>query len=212
MKEKRFLLENTEQRALQNEDGQKYVTGYASLFNQRSKLILEKGKMFHEVIHTSAFDDVLQRSDLDVVFTYEHDRNQPIARLNTARGINTLQLEVDERGLKYTAQIPETTRGLDTYNSIAAGNIFESSFWFSIRKEDEKWQYDGDGNLIRNIYKVDNLFDVSAVVNGAYANTDLEAAQRSLQEFVEPDNKIDRDVMKMELDLIELDLLKLKNK
>ena len=180
-KEKRFIKLNDENlctRALQDEEGNKIIEGYASVFNHRSKLIFENGKIFNEVISRSAFDDVLQNENLDVLLTFQHDTNRPMARLNPSKGINSLQLSVDEKGLKYRAVLPNTSLANDTYELIRSGVLFENSFIFTVKREDETWAKDEQGNNIRTINKVSGLYDVSVVVEGAYSNTDLMIAER----------------------------------
>lgn len=186
MREKRILKLDTNHitRALKDEAGNKVLEGYASVFNQRSKLIFESGKMFFEVIQKGAFDEVLASDSLDVLLTYQHDLGQPLARLNKSKGLRSLILTVDEYGLKFRAILNNTTLANDTYERVKSGECFECSFVFVVEKANERWEKEDEEN-VRYISKIDSLYDVSVVVNGAYANTDLTAAERSLKEFKE---------------------------
>ena len=199
-KEKRFVKLKSDKsiRAKINKDGSKYIEGYASVFNQRSKLIFENGKEFYEIIERNAFDKVLKSKDLDVLLTYQHNLNEPIARLNTAKAINNLTLTVDEKGLKYKALLPNTNLANDIFELIKSGSLFENSFIFTVGSE--RWTKDKAGNNIRYIESVSGLYDVSVVVNGAYANTDLSVAERKLEENVDELEKMKLTIKRLNND------------
>jgi len=154
----------------EEENGQHYLIGYASVFSHLSKPIFEQGKLFREIIAPGAFDELLA-SQPDVRLLFNHDRNQLLAR--TISG--TLTLEVDEKGLLYKALMPNTQLGQDTYEMVKRGDIFENSFGFAVRKGDDTWTVDEEGNNIRTINKISYLYDVSAVIDGAYSTTSVEA-------------------------------------
>lgn len=210
-KEKRYiqLTDNLNLRAETTEEGKKYIGGYASVFNQRSKLIFENGKTFFEVIERNAFDNVLQSEDLDVLLTYQHNMNEPISRLNKAKAIDNLTLETDDTGLKYSAVLPNTRLANDIFELIQTRSLFENSFIFTVDKE--RWEKDEEGNNIRYIESVSGLYDVSVVVNGAYANTDLAVAQRNLE--AQQEEEKEQDVKEIEEKKIfnERELDKIKN-
>lgn len=209
LKEKRYNAITDAQlslRAEKNDAEELTISGYASVFNKRSKLIFERGRMFYEIIEPNAFDNVLKRSDLDVIMTYQHNPNEVLARKNVSKDIKSLELSVDETGLRYTATLANTTSARDTWENVKAGNLYENSFVFTVEREGERWEKDDEGNNIRYIKEVSGLYDVSVVVNGAYSDTDMEAAKRSLQEFeksLEPEqSEVERD--NMEIDILEL--------
>lgn len=168
-------------RSEQNEGGfdDIWIEGYAAVFNQRSKLILENNKLFYEVIKPEAFDDVLRSENLNVKAVIDHDNSKMLARTKSG----TLELFVDEYGLKYRILLPETNLGRDIKNMVERGDIYESSFKYSTRKGDDVFGRDENGDLIHTVNKIRGLYDVSLVVDGAFANTNLEIAKRSLQEF-----------------------------
>ncbi|WP_017732719.1 HK97 family phage prohead protease [Nafulsella turpanensis] len=210
MKEKRILIGaefNT--RALKDEAGNKIIEGYAAVFNHRSKLLFENGKLFYEVIERGAFDDVLKAEDLDVVFTYQHNRNEPLSRLNRSKGVETLTLSTDEKGLFFRAILNDTTTANDTYKRIDSGEVFECSFVFTVTKEHERWERDEEGNNIRYISKINSLHDVAAVVDGAYSSTDIAVAQRSFEEFQEQGQPVVEEVPDTYFDQLKIEILKL---
>lgn len=166
--EKRAFGSNIEIRA-EGENETPTISGYASVFNRMS----ENLGGFREIIAPGAFDNVL---DNDVRALFNHDANFLLAR--TASG--TLRLSVDEEGLRYEFEPPNTTAGRDLVESMKRGDITQSSFAFTVRSD--SWE-ERDGTMIRTIDKVDRLFDVSPVTYPAYP--DASVGLRSLQAFKE---------------------------
>lgn len=183
IKEKRFVSPEKSVRVEQNEKGQTVLSGYGSVFGQRSKLIFERGKFFYETIERTAFDGVLNnREGLNVVMTYNHDRSQMLGRTSSG----TLNLSTDDYGLRYEVVLPDTQLARDLSELIKRGDIFESSFIFSVDKEGERWQKTEEGWL-RNIISVNGLYDTSLVVDGAYANTSMQLTERQLEIIDQPE-------------------------
>ena len=177
MKTTKRILEGSQvsYRAVE-ENGKNYLEGYASVFNQRSKLIYENGKYFYEVIAPEAFDEALRESS-DVKLNFNHENDKILAR--TKNG--TLELSIDEKGLKFRAELPDVTYARDIWNLVKVQTLFENSFAFIVRKGDDEWSKDEQGNLIRLIRKVAKLIDVSVVVDGAYSNTTISARDLNLE-------------------------------
>ena len=165
-----FPTEETSFRAIE-EEGKRYLEGYASVFQQKSKLIFEHGKFFYEVIDPRAFNEVLNDPKLDVYLTFNHSRDKVIARTTSG----TLQLSTDQKGLKFRAELPNVSYALDAYELVKRGDLFENSFAFVVKSGDEEWTKDSEGNNIRVVKKVSRLIDVSVVTSGAYENTTISA-------------------------------------
>ena len=141
------------------------VEGYASNFEVEYDL-----GYFKETVARGAFDGVMED---DVRFLLNHT-GAPLAR--TTNG--TLELSVDETGLKYRAALADTQDGRDLYKLIKRGDISQSSFAFTI--EADEWSED---RSTRTITKVGKLLDTSAVTYPAsptasvYARNMAAAAQ-----------------------------------
>jgi len=195
---------------VRNDDGKNVVVGYGAVFNSESN---DLGG-FVEYIAPGAFDGRLED---DVRFLINHD-GLPLARTTN----NTLRLSVDERGLKYEADMPETTLANDLMTLLRNGTISQSSFAFTV--EEDSWE-NVEGRNIRTINKVSRLYDVSSVTYPAY-NEAGSFALRSLETWQEEQEKIKLDeslekelkeVQKEEIDLrnrnlTEMRLKVLKNK
>jgi uncharacterized protein len=99
----------------------------------------------------------------------------------------TLRISVDEQGLRYELDVPNTTAGRDLKENMRLGNITQSSFAFTIGKDGDAWERAENGVDIRTIKKVKRLYDVSPVSLPAYPSAnDLALAQRS--NFMDKEN------------------------
>lgn len=150
------------------------ISGYAAVFNSESN---DLG--FYETIAPGAItEDTIIRSD--VVATLNHDPEKVLARSKYGKG--TLQLNVDDRGLHYEYEAPNTTLGNDLREMLKRGDIDAASFAFTVSQDEgaQKWEK-RDGKYYRTIYKIDKLFDVAAVYHPAYstASTELRAQQEA---------------------------------
>lgn len=204
--EKRFVSHNEDIkfRAFE-EDDKKIIEGYAAVFNSKSKLIAERGVMFHEIIEPGAFSDALQRSDLDVILVPNHNFNQVMARSVSG----TLNLLEDETGLFFRAELANTTVANDLYELVKRGDMFENSFAFGITEEGFTWSRSEDEIPLRTIHKVNRIVDVSVVTRGIYSETEVSA--RGLNEFVKEDSEEEDKSSQNEQIKLRLKLIKIKN-
>ncbi len=168
------------------------VEGYALLFDTPSD-----GLSFEEVIERGALDGVLERSDVMALMNHDNYRGI-LAR--SKRGKGSLQLEIDEKGLKYRFEAPNTALGDELLENLRRGEVDESSFAFSV--ESDTWEKRSDGTWKRTIHKFDQIYDVSPVYNAAYSKTSVymrgkelaenelkEQKQRKLDEYYDKINK-----------------------
>jgi HK97 family phage prohead protease len=169
-----FNLSNVEVR---EENGINTVVGYGAVFNSESNNL----GGFTEFISRDAFNG---RENDDVRFLLNHDANYIMGRTTSG----TLRLSVDDKGLRYEVDIPDTTAGRDLLVSLKRGDITQSSFAFIV--EEDSWDQ-GEKGAIRTIKKVSRLYDVSAVTYPAY-----EEASVGLRSFNTWKEKIDEGVMK----------------
>jgi uncharacterized protein len=194
--EKRYF--NIESR-LDTKEGKDVVIGHAAVFNSLS----EDLGGFREKIQPGAFDDVLGN---DVRAYFNHDPNYLLGRTEAG----TLRLSVDETGLRYELDVPDTTAGRDLKENMRLGNITQSSFAFTIGKDGDAWERAENGADIRTIKKVKRLYDVSPVSLPAYPSAnDLALAQRS--NFMDKENKRKQQEKSYELNTLlnlKINLLK----
>lgn len=152
------------------EGDKKLLDFYAAVFNQQSKLIRDWDGTYYEQMASRCFDDVLRDAKLNCLATVDHDRQKMLGRTKS----KTLMLSTDEYGLNAIVDIPDTQLGKDTTVQVERGDYFECSFIFTADPKDITWDRSGD-IPIRTINKVSGLYDVSIVIDGAYANTAVTA-------------------------------------
>lgn len=158
--EKEIRTFGMELRAMDKEE-KRTVRGYAATFESRS------GDLggFIESIDRDAFSE----TDMDDVRAlFNHDSNFVLGRTKSG----TLRLMVDENGLAYEIDMPDTQLGRDMYESIKRGDISQSSFAFTI--EDDEYRKEGD-TVYRTIKKIKKLYDVAPVTFPAYESTSVQA-------------------------------------
>ncbi len=153
-----------------NQDTIGTIGGYAAVFESMS----EDMGYFYEILSRGAFDEAL-KADTDILGLMQHDPDQVLGR----RSNEHLRLSVDDKGLKYEIDLPNTSAGRDALVSIRRGDINGSSFSFSLYPGGQSgWEKRGD-KLIRKITKVARIFDVGPVTYAAYADTTAEARSLS---------------------------------
>lgn len=161
----------SELRALQEQNDEMIIEGYAVVFETEANLGWCK-----EVISRDAFNNCNMR---DCVMKYNHNDNCLIL----ARTRNkSLELLVDSKGLKIRATLIDTTQNRDIYKMVKAGLLDKMSFAFSVKKQE--WDYETD---TRRITEIEQLFDVSVVDVPAYETTEIYA--RNQKEYEKEKDK-----------------------
>lgn len=183
----------SEVRALDLNENEKdmIIEGYAVVFDQLTDL-----GYYKEKIDRHAFDNADMK---DCVLKYNHEDGFPIL----ARTRNkSLELSVDEHGLKIRAKLIDTDHNKEVYKMVKEGLLDKMSFGFSVRKNE--WDYEND---IRTITEVSKLFDVSIVDFPAYDGTEIKTRKKE-DYFIEKEKFLNskRARKKAELELKLLDL------
>ena len=182
----------TEMRAVQNDENKMKIEGYAVVFDSPSHPIY--GEWIEYVVR-NAFNGCDMK---DVVLRYNHRDNYPImARTKN----NSLQLIVDDKGLKIEAELIDTNSNRDLYKSIKEGLVDKMSFRFSVSKND--WDYSTTPTT-RRILRFDKIFDVSVVDEPAYEATEVYA--RSKEEIQEEKRKFEEQRLEFEKEKLKLKL------
>ncbi len=157
-KEIRMLASNF--RTLDNDDGKMVIEGYAVVFDSPAT------HYFTEIIDRNAFNGCDIK---DVPLKYNHDDTHLI--LARTRN-NSLELIVDDKGLKIRAELIDTSSNVDIYKSIKAGLLDKMSFAFTVAEEE--WDLKTEP-ATRTIKKIDKLYDVSVVDTPFYDTTSIYA-------------------------------------
>lgn len=153
---------------LRSENDGRHISGKAISFDTQSNDI-----GFIEILHRGCISQELIDSS-NIVFLYNHDYNQVIARANKGKG--TLNIDLRDDGVYFDLEVPNTTMGNDLLENIRLGNITQCSFGFSYANEEGAYKDEKiDGVWYRNVYKIGELFDLSAVTYPAYDDTYVNA-------------------------------------
>jgi uncharacterized protein len=165
------------------EDGDgMHLEGYAALFDSRS----ENLGGFTETIAPGAFRASL-RSRNDIKLLWNHDTG---AVMGSTRS-GTLSLTEDERGLRVSATLPNTTHGRDAAELVKRGDVSGFSFGFSLPgRGGDSWSDDGTERVLKSV----RLHEVSLVAFPAYPETNGTATVRGLDKLAKRAN-VDADAL-----------------
>jgi HK97 family phage prohead protease len=161
-------------RAVDNDDGKMIIEGYAITFDQPATHEYGKYK-FTETIKRGALDATDMK---DVPLRYNHNGTWLImARTRN----NSLQLIIDDVGLKIRAELIDTQSNRDIYKSIQERLIDKMSFAFTVADKGDKWTY-GENETFREVTNINRLYDVSVVDTPFYDTTSVYARSVELLE------------------------------
>lgn len=149
----------------EDDDGNRTLSGYAVKWEKKSQ-VLGMFFKFREQIKKGAFLESLNNDDQR--FLWSHDTAKVLGRTKN----NTLRLQEDDVGLRFELDLPKTTLGNDTYESIKRGDVDGVSFGF--RVEDDSVEEPDDDLPLRTI-KQGKLLEVSAVAFPAYPDSEVSA-------------------------------------
>ena len=148
-----------------NAESENIVEGYASTFEPYVMFEDVDGEKYSERIDRHAFDD----ADMsDVVFLRDHT-GRVLAR--TKNG--TVQLEIDDHGLKTRTDLSRTGAAKEMYEDIKEGNYSQMSFSFIVAED----HYEKETKT-RVIDRIKKLYDISAVAFPANPGTDIGLSAR----------------------------------
>ena len=197
---RRFDVADIQVRSLS--ETEQIVEGYATTFNQPYELYSFDGYTLMEEIDSRAFEGCDMS---DVIFLYDHT-GRVLARLKNG----TLQLTVDDHGLKVRANLAGTEAGRSLFNEIQDGYVDKMSFSFLVGEDRRTVTEDhetGHTTVLRTVLKVKKLYDVSAVSIPANDATEISArsfcegviAELKEQERLDADKKQERERLKEEI-------------
>ena len=186
--ERQIELQASELHVREAGDGKKgrTVEGYAMLFGVRSVNLTpwSQEREVYEIMERGCITpDLLQRSD--VVLTAFHNNQLILGRWR--KGIGTLSLEIDARGLKIRCTLAETATADELLSAIERGDISGMSFAFTADEEDnengvsyertDEQTADGKVVWLRHVKKVTGLYGVTIAGHPAYEQTTIEARE-----------------------------------
>ena len=162
-------------------DGPKHIVGYAACFGKLSR----KLGGFVEQVNYTAFDESRIDGWPDVVCRFNHKDD---LLLGTTYA-HTLDLKVDETGLGYDVEPPQSRSDILEY--VNRGDIRHSSFAFRVFPGGDEWGVSEFNYPMRTLMSV-QLVDVAPVLDPAYPDSTaaaraLNGAVQSLSDWVQGD-------------------------
>lgn len=133
---------------------------------------------FRERFMRGAFRRVLDRSDLDVRYLFNHNPSTVMAR--TLSG--TLELRETPKGLRSYARAAPTSLARDLQILVKRRDITGQSFGFTVAEGGDVWLVEGD-DVVRTVREVAELFDVGPATYPAYPQTNISS--RALVQGIE---------------------------
>ena len=154
--------------ATESEARGKYIEGRAIVYNQRTNL-----GWYDEIIAVDALKDTDLR---DVRLLVNHNTDMiPLARSRNNNENSTMQLTVDEEGMRIRANldVENNTEAKALYSAIERGDISNMSFMFIVDRD--SWDDLESDHPTRTITGIKRVLEVSAVIFPAYSATSLQA-------------------------------------
>ena len=179
--EKNIRTHSAELRKVDGGNG-RMVEGVAIVFDKPSQP-LGDSQIIEYIDRGAVTQELINKSDVFCYLNHDHGRGV-LARSRYGKG--TLKLDLEDDGLHYSFEAPRTQLGDELLNYIDRGEIYTSSFAFTIG--DDKYFRDDQDHLIRHVTAINRLYDVSPVFEPAYLDT--SCSLRKLQDIEKTDEKL----------------------
>ena len=134
------------------------LAGYASVFDRPSLPLSDsRGRQFTEFVNAGAFAESIRSGGAWAL--WNHNAGEVLARHP-----DTLSLVEDQVGLRFSMELPNTTRGNDIRELMDRG-VLEGQMSFGFRVLEDRWE-----QRTRTLVRVD-LVEISVVPEAAYPDT-----------------------------------------
>lgn len=168
-------------REAEGETTSRTIEGYAILFNTPSDpLWSDEDSEAREVIAPEAITrEILD--GCDIKFTMFHNRQLILARSKAGSG--TLSYTVDEKGVKFSFDAPNTIDGDKALELVRRGDISGCSFAFTTRYWDGDFVertakvVNGTTMIYYKVKAVTGVYDFTLAADPAYPDTSVEARE-----------------------------------
>lgn len=196
--------------AAEGEAPSRTITGYAILFNTPSRPLWDdEDEDAREIIAPEAITrEVLDACDIK--FTMFHDRQLILAR--SQYGSGTLSYKVDEKGVSFEFEAPNTVDGDKALELVRRGDLAGCSFMFSTHYWDEGFvsrtveMDNGKAHITYTVKAVTGIYDFTLAADPAYPDTSVEAREFAdeLREAAKPEPEPTPDTKKVQEQLREM--------
>lgn len=151
------------------------IQGYGAVFERESIVIHDRLGKYIEVIKRGAItQEVIDAADIKM--TLWHNREKLLARRN--KGVGSLEVGVDEVGVWYRFEAPNTPDGNTALELVKRGDLRGASFTYYTREQGNVIYTKSDkGVVIRNVLSISNIYDMTIASDPAYKDTTVYARE-----------------------------------
>ena len=172
--------------ATEGEKESRTIEGYAIVFGVESRILADYWDNYREIIEPGAITEE-RLKEMDIKMTMYHNREKILAR--SVNGEGTLKLSVDEVGVHYEFEAPNTVDGDTALELVKRGDLSGSSFMFwTDEKSGVSYEKRSDGIMLRRVKTIGMIYDMTIAADPAYEETTV-AAREAYSHFEKPEEK-----------------------
>ena len=152
------------------------IEGYAVKFGVRSRLLSDMVELYYETLELGSITREML-DEQDIRLTLFHDCQLFLARSKNGEG--TLHYEVDDIGVKFWAEMPNTSDGDKALELVRRGDIDGCSFMYATDERDkdcvdyELVEEGGESFPLRHVKRVLKVRDFTLTPYPAYEQTEV---------------------------------------
>lgn len=159
------------------------IEGYAIVFGVESRILSDYWDNYREIIEPGAITEERLR-EMDIKMTMFHNREKILARSTNGEG--TLKLTVDDVGVKYSFEAPNTVDGDTALELVKRGDLSGSSFMFWTDERNVSYERRSDDIMLRRVKTIGMIYDMTIAADPAYEQTSV-AAREAYSQFEKKD-------------------------
>lgn len=154
------------------------IEGYAIVFGVESRILSDYWDNYREIIEPGAITEE-RLKDMDIKMTMYHNREKILARSTNGEG--TLKLTVDDVGVKYSFEAPNTVDGDTALELVKRGDLSGSSFMFWTDERNVSYERRSDDIMLRRVKTIGMIYDMTIAADPAYEQTTVAAREAYTQ-------------------------------
>ena len=161
------------------------IEGYAIVFGVESRILSDYWDNYREIIEPGAITEE-RLKEMDIKMTMYHNREKILARSTNGEG--TLKLTVDDVGVKYSFEAPNTVDGDTALELVKRGDLSGSSFMFWTDERNVSYERRSDDIMLRRVKTIGMIYDMTIAADPAYEQTTV-AAREAYSQFERKEQK-----------------------
>ena len=150
------------------------IEGYAIVFGVESRILSDYWDNYREIIEPGAITEE-RLKEMDIKMTMYHNREKILARSTNGEG--TLKLTVDDVGVKYSFEAPNTVDGDTALELVKRGDLSGSSFMFWTDERNVNYERRSDDIMLRRVKTIGMIYDMTIAADPAYEQTTVAARE-----------------------------------